>query len=233
MNAVEKRNLFVKEVLKPMLKAAGFKVNKLNWWKELEDGYLFISMQNSRLNSETLGCCFWFHFSASHKDDIRDTIEKQWIYNQADDIREDAFLPHLGYLSPNRTSRGYQIDGYKNHQPIDTPIEEVFAQIKNDFEIHIMPQIMHIQSVTEFYKLKEMLKKNYDAKENLLLRYYSIMHSLCCSDSNLSHAMQIQKDFALTAEEIRAHYDWLETIAQNSSFPDLDATAFIEKALAI
>ena len=109
----------------------------------------------------------------------------------------------------------------------------MFAQVKNDFDIYIMPRIMHIQSVMEFYQLKEMLKKNYDAKENLLLRYYGIMHSLCCSDSNLPHAMQIQKDFSLTAEEIRAHYDWLETIAQNSSFPNLDATAFIEKALSM
>lgn len=158
MKAVEKRDVLVKEVIKPLLKSAGFKSKRLSWWKELEDGYIFIYMKNSQFNSQMTGCNFSFHFSASHKDDIRDKIENQWIYNQAESIGENAFLPHLGLLSPNRSGFGYTIDGYQNYQPKDTPVEEIIAQIKNDFEVYIMPRVTQIQTVAEFKEMKEMLK---------------------------------------------------------------------------
>ena len=47
LKAVQKRDLLVKEVLSPLLKEAGFYKKRMNWWKELEDGYPFISTQNS------------------------------------------------------------------------------------------------------------------------------------------------------------------------------------------
>lgn len=40
MKPNEKRDMVVKEILKPMFKNAGFKCKGMNWWKELEDGYL-------------------------------------------------------------------------------------------------------------------------------------------------------------------------------------------------
>lgn len=45
--------------------------------------------------------------------------------------------------------------------------------------------------------------------------------------------VQMQKQFELTAEDIRTHYDWLAIIAKNSEFPDVDAGPYIEKALTI
>lgn len=51
MKAIEKRDLLVKGVLKPLLKEAGFKTKKSIWWKELEDGYLFMYMKNSQFNT--------------------------------------------------------------------------------------------------------------------------------------------------------------------------------------
>lgn len=234
MKAVEKRDLLVKEILKPLLKEAGFKTKRLYWWKDLEDGRLFIYMKNSMFNSPETGCSFCFQFSASFKGDICEKIELQCINNQRDCIEERAFLPHEGYLSPNRAGLcGYQIDGYRNYQPLDIPIEEIFTQIKEDFEIHILPHLAQIQCVQDFYNLKEMLKKEQNTKENLLLNFYSLMHPLCCDEINLPHAIQIYKDRALPPEYIRSHYDWLAVIAHNSRFPDLDARGFIEKVIAM
>lgn len=231
MRAVEKRDLLVKEVLKPLLKEAGFKTKKLNWWKELEDGYLFMTMKNSIFNSQETGCDFCFQFSASYKGDIRDKIENQWIYNQSDCIEERAFLPHMGYLSPNRDGLGYRIDGYRNYQPVDVPVEEIIMQIKMDFEKYIMPYIMKIQRVSDFAVLKGTLQKSHATKENRLLRYYSVMQMLCCDEGNLQHALQVHKECSLTTEDIRSHYDWLGIIRNNSMFPDNDAEIFIEKVL--
>lgn len=233
MKAVEKRDLLVKEVLKPMLKEAGFKTKRTEWWKELEDGYLFIHMKNSHFNGEVTGCGFRFQISASYRDDVRDKLEKQWINNQRKCIKEDAFLPYLGQLSPNRDSLGYRIDGYRNYKPADVPAEEILTQIRDDFESYIMPQIMQIKCVDDFDKIRTELRKKYDTKEDKLLRYYSAMHTMSCSDDNLPFAVQMQKQFELTAEDIRAHYDWLAIIAKNSEFPDVDARPYIEKALTL
>ncbi len=232
MKATEKRDLLVKEVLKPMLKEAGFKTKRMLWWKELEDGYLFIYMKNSRFNSEETGCSFCFQFSASKKEDIRDKLKNQWIYNQFESIEERDFLPHSGSLSPNRNS-WYKIDGYRRGQPKDVPVEEIMEQVKGDFETYIMPYIMQIEKVQDFEELKDELKKNFGSKEDMLIKYYTLAHSWSCSDSNLPYAVQMQKDLALTAEDIRSRYDLLDIIAQNSDFPDLDAKAFIEKVLSI
>jgi len=232
VKAIQKRDLLVKEILKPMLKQAGFKTKKLNWWKELEDGYLFITMKNSIFNSPETGCSFCFQFSASYKGDIREKLENQWIYNQSDCIEEPEFLPYMGYLAPNRDGlRGYQIDGYRNGQPLDIPIEEIFVRVKEDFEIHILPHLTQIQCVRDFYNLKEMLRERQDTKENNLLNFYSMMHLLCCDEVNLQHAVQIYEGCLLPPEYIRSHYDWLDVIAHNSAFPQLDAREFIEKIL--
>lgn len=231
MKAVEKRDLLVKELIKPLLKAAGFKTKKTTWWKELEDGYLFVYMKNSHFNSQETGCNFCFQFSASYKEDICDKIEKQWIYNQLDCVEEQAFLPYGGYLSPNRDGLGYRIDGYRNYQLLDIPIEDIFSQIKKDFEIHILPYVTQINKVKDFTDLKEALQKKDKTKENRILNFYSLMHMLCCHEGNLQPAMQIYRERELTAEDIRSHYEWLDIIAHNSAFPDMNAKEFIEKVL--
>lgn len=232
MKAVEKRDYLVKEILVPLLKEAGFKKKKTVWWKELEDGYLFVYMKNSQFNSQETGCSFGFQFSASYAADIREKVENQWIYNQRSCIGEGAFLPYLGYLSPNRDSLGYRIDGYRNGQLTNVPLEEICTQIREDFEVRILPSLMQIDNVEAFEKLKEALNKGNATVENVLTAYYAMMQMLCCAESNLPQAIQYHKESGLSAEEVRSHYDWLAIIANNSMWPDNDAASFIEKVLA-
>lgn len=233
LKAVQKRDLLVKEVLAPLLKEAGFYKKRMNWWKELEDGYLFISMQNNRFNSEASGCSFWFYFSASYKNEIRDKLENQWIANQLGSISEHDFLPHGGMLAPNRDGMGYRIDGYRNWQPYDLPIEEIFEQVKKDFEVYIMPQLMLINDVKAFRELKDTLRKKEITKEDKLIKYYGLVHTFSCCDDNLPFAVEIQNDLGLTAEDIRSRYDLLDIITQNSCYSEMDAKPFIEKSLKV
>ena len=233
MKAVEKRNLVVKEVIKPLLKQAGFRCKKTSWWKELEDGYLFVYMKNSIFNSQQTGSSFCFQFSASYANEIHDSLENQWIENQCSCLEERDFLPYHGLFSQNRSNGlGYQIDGYKNYQLLDTPVEEIISQIKNDFEQYILPAITDVKCVQDFTNLKEKAQKRLESTEFRLLRFYSLMQMYCCDDSNLELAVQTLKEDPLTKEEIYSHYDWLDIITKNSAFPDMDAKVFIEKVIA-
>ncbi len=231
MKTGDKRNFIVREIIKPMLKERGFRAKKTDWWKELSDGYLFIHMKNSQFNSEATGFCFCFQFSATLKDQVSGALEKQWIANQICCLEESAFLPHCGYLSPNRTSLGYQIDGYRDYMPTDIAVEEIASQIQNDFTEYILPEIDNVHSVSDFNHLLEDKKKRYEAREVMLCRFYFSMLMLSCNESNLPAARRTFAEFGLTAEEIRDHYDWLAVITKNSSFPHLDAKGFIEKLL--
>jgi len=233
MKPDEKRNVVVREVLKPMMKKSGFKCKRMDWWKELDDGFLFIHMKNSRFNSGATGNRFCFQFSASYKDDIADKIENQWICNQMSCIEEAVFLPYCGYLVPNRSAFGYKIDGYKSFLPSDIPVEEIKAQIQEDFDLYILPEIENIKTVCEFEALAEKKRERCNEKEVKLLRFFSLMHTSCCTDSNIEIAIRTLEQFELSEEDIRAHYDWLGIIAKNSSLPHLDARNFIEKVLSM
>jgi len=136
-------------------------------------------------------------------------------------------------FSQNRSNGlGYQIDGYKNYQLLDTPVEEIISQIKNDFKQYILPAITDVKCVQDFTNLKEKAQKRLESTEFRLLRFYSLMQMYCCDDSNLELAVQTLKEDPLTKEEIYSHYDWLDIITKNSAFPDMDAKVFIEKVIA-
>lgn len=233
MKTGEKRDFIVREIIKPMLKERGFRAKKTDWWKELSDGYLFIHMKNSQFNSAATGFCFCFQFSATLKDQVSGALEKQWIANQICCLEESAFLPYCGYLSPNRISLGYQIDGYRDYTPTDIAVEEIASQIQNDFTEYILPEIEKVHSVSDFDHLLDEKRKRYAEPEVRLCRFYSSMLTLSCNESNLPAARRAREEFGLTAEEIRSRYDWLSVIVQNSPFPRADEQArdFIEKLL--
>lgn len=231
MKTGEKRDVIVREIIKPLLKERGFRSKKTDWWKELSDGYLFIHMKNSLFNSAATGYCFCFQFSAAPNAQISGALEKQWIANQPCCLAESAFLPYCGYLSPNRTPLGYQIDGYRDYAPTDVAVEEIASQVKNDFTEYILPEIEKVHSVSDFQHLLEDKKKRYEERDVLLCRYYSSILMLSCSESNLPVARRTREEFGLTAEEIRGRYDWLTVITKNSAFPHSDARPFIEKLL--
>lgn len=216
MKPTKKRDAVMKQLVKPMLKSKGFFNSGQSWWKELEDCWLFLYMKNSRWNSAALGVSFCFEISVSGKDKIRDELSKQWIYNQFNHLCQNDFLPYNGYLMPLVNSYEYTIDGYKNGLPLDEPLEKIIDQIRGDFENFIFPELDCIRTKADWDLLYREKKAARETEDIRLLRYYSSASMLACVKGNIHCLISSQKDFRLTCEQIRSHFDWLEIIIQNS-----------------
>ena len=153
----EKRDRVVKEVIRPLMKKEGFKSKGLTWFKELEDVWLIVHMKNGRFNNEFTGFSFEFLFSITEKSELSEAIkiEQEWIRNQMCDISQSAFLPYERFLTPYMTTRGYQIDGYRNNKPTDYPIESIMTHVREDFEQYIFPELSKVHSLSDWNELKK------------------------------------------------------------------------------
>lgn len=225
----KKRDLVLRTVVKPLLKEAGFRTKRTDWWKELSDGWLFVHLHNSMNNCSVTGCAFRFHFSASKAGELKDELSKQWIYNQGNDLLQRDFLPYAGLLSPFHRADMYQIDGYQNYLPKDEPVELILEQVRSDFGKHILPSLAKIGSVTDWEALQAERKALLWSRENSLLRYY---HTACMGISP-ALVRDSQRRLGLTDEEVLSRPDWLEQIRKGSSWPDADVKAAIQESLRL
>lgn len=234
MKPSHKRDLVVREVVKPLLKSEGFKTSRQDWWKELDDCWLMIHMTNSQFNDFAMGTSFRFQMSASKKEEIQGEIANQWIYNQFDSLTQFDFLPYCGLLSPYYSSDMYKIDGYKNYLPSDEPIENILAQIGEDFADYILPDLAKINTFKDWERLRKEKRMLREHKDIRLLSYY---HLACMLDWNFagthSNMIKYQKEFELTADDIKAHFNWLEAIEKNSAFPNLSHKSYILELLEL
>lgn len=233
MTSMEKRDIIVKETLTPLFKGAGFKKSGRTWWTEREDCFLIVYMKNSRYNNQETGVWFSFQISASAKEEIRGKISEQWIGNQLTCIEEAYFLPHCGFLHPYRNGlSGYVIDGKRNDQPLDLPVEAIAERIRLDFKDYILPELVPVQTLEAWNALKERLQNRFYEKEIRLLRYFEMAHSLSCSDYNRPVLLHHQKSLELTDQDIYDHMDLARTVAENSRFSGLDSETYILETLA-
>lgn len=223
MKPVQKRDKVVKEVIKPLLKKAGFKTARYDWWKELDDSYLLIHMDNSRWNSYSTGASFGFQFSTSVRDDSAQKIADLWRYKQLSTLNQSDFLPYRGAFSPYVKFNTYQIDGFSNYLPINHPVEAILRQIKSDFEDYILPTLAEIHTLEQWECLYKEKIAGYETVENRLLRYYYLV-TLTQSASELT---KLKERFKLTNSDIRSHLDWLETLQKNSAFPNFDMKSLV------
>lgn len=231
MKPGDKRKLVVKNVVKKFLKEAGYRCKGNVWWRELEDGWLLFYMKTSRFNSAVTGSSFCFQISASRKDKIVDTIDKQWIYNQTNSLNHRLFLPYCGFLDPNARGLDYCIDGYRNFLPSDIPVEEIMEQVGRDLKDYLLAQLEKVHRMADWDLLYQEKQAYYSEKGIRLLRYYTSAHSMVCSMENMPALLQLQKDLDLTQEDILSHFDWLSIIQRNSWHPYLDARTFIIQSL--
>lgn len=211
MKPTKKRDLLVREVLKPLFKQAGYKTSGGDWWKELTDGYLLIHMKNSQFNYGAFtGASFEFEFSAAYKDKIHSTIKKEWIYHQMDCMTQADFLPDRGYFSPYGAYYMYQIDGFEGYLPKDTPLEEIFAYFKEDFSCYILPDLENISCMKDWEEFKKVVEKRRNELSCRIMNYYSSAISSSCSDNNMKNLIDLQHRLELTEEDITSHLDdWL------------------------
>lgn len=229
---VEKRDIVVKQVIKPALKKYGFSTSGLDWHRETEDAVILIHMMNSQFNSILCGARFRFHISASKKDEIREKLSRQWMYNQERELNQFDFLPYCGMLSPYYDSGMYKIDGYKNYLPADTPIEDICSQIREDFESYILPPLCEITSYEDFQKLRADKQERYKEKDIRLLRYYHAAQSTASelSGSGYGLLVRLKKTLELDVKDVESHLEWLAICRENSNLTKLDVTELAIRA---
>ncbi len=232
MRPVKKRDIVVKQVIKPLLKKNGFTTSGLDWRRELEDSYMIIHMMNSQFNGVSTGVSFRFHISVTKKDEIRDKVSNQWIYNQTSDLRQFNFLPYCGMLSPYYSGDMYRIDGYKNFRPADTPVEEICRQLEEDFGKYILPKLCEVQSCEDYLELKDRIQKRYEERDIRLLRYYytAQYHALDRSGNGYNTLVELGKKMRLTAADVASHLEWLDVCRENSHFTKVDAREIAVRA---
>ncbi len=77
MKPVKKRDILVKQVIKPLLKKYGFSTSGLDCHRETDDSYIIIHMKNSQFNDINVGVRFTFIINAVKKSEIREKITNQ------------------------------------------------------------------------------------------------------------------------------------------------------------
>lgn len=231
MKPVEKRDIVVKQVIKPLLKKYGFSSSGIDWHREIDDSYIIIHMMNSKFNSTLTGVRFRFHISISKKEEIKEKLSNQWMYNYESELRHYDFLPYCGLLSPYNASDMYEIDGYKNYLPTDTPVEDICRQLEEDFGKYILPELYAINSYEDFFDMRTQKKKQYQKKEVRLLQFYYMAQALAVSLNEIGYRYSMlaerKKDLNLSKEDIMSHLEWLDVCRKNSDRPKVDAKEFV------
>ncbi len=213
MKPTEKRDILIKQVIKPLLKKYGFSTGGSDWRRETEDAYIFIHLQNSHFNDIVTGAHFCFHISASKKDKIKEKLSNQWMYNQfTTELKSFNFLPYCGLLSPYYWGDWYQIDGYKDYLPTDTPIEDICSQIGEDFDKYVLPELSVVQSYEDFLDLRTQKLKRYEEKEIRLLQFYRAVQvsTTAYGESVFPSLVNRRKELGLNIDDITSHLEWLD-----------------------
>lgn len=225
MLPTKKRDKVVKEVAKPLLKAEGFRTKGNDWWKEFEDFYLLVHLENSRWNSSLMGVRFTFRYSACKKENLQGEVHKQWIYDQ-DYIEQQYFLPYGGYLEPFSDILGYEIGGMYHYLPKDEPVDEIVERIRKDFEDYVLPRIRQVHTYEDMENLVRERIAFVNSKEIRILRYLGMA---CNVVAGMNYEKEL-KAFGLTGEDLREHLDWVDILDEKSAIPNRNSR---EKILSI
>lgn len=234
MKPVEKRNIVVKEIIKPLLKKFGFTTKGVDWFLETDDSYVIIHMQNLFSSIATEVCYFRFHISVSPKNKIKEKINNQWMYNQGYELKQFDFLPYCGMLSPYYAGDCYQIDGYKDYLPTDVPVEDICAQIGKDFGEYILPELSMVKSYEDFIDLRIKKLKQYEEKEIRLLKFYyavsgPVRQNILNKNDACSFIEKNRKELELSYDDIVSHLEWLDICRKNSFFTKIDVKELVVK----
>lgn len=229
MNSKEKKNMVLREVVKPELKRAGYRATGQTYKSMRDDCCLAIRINGSHFNSIVMGYTFWFEIEA-FKRDLPEEYLKCW-QGGIDSMREDPLLPDCGYLHPYHQPLGYKIDGYQDYKPQDMDVEDIKNRIGNDLRQYILPQLDEIKNYKDWERKKQDWNKRYYSKRICLLRYYHMAHGLAVVESNIPNLIHNRQWIGISAQEIKENYQLYQQIKALSPWPNEDKWAFILAAL--
>lgn len=143
ITAKAKQLAFIKESLKVLLKAEGYKTAGNKWWKLNDPYFNFIELQNFSWSSQN-SVDFCFNFTTGLINDIKNP-NKPTVHDGISYIRENYFK-----IAKNdfwKGNNGYHIDD-------ETDLEKFTEQIMNDFKLIILPEfnlLINEDSILRFY----------------------------------------------------------------------------------
>jgi len=158
--AKTKQQAFIRDFLKPLLKAEGYKTAGNKWWKVNEPFFNFIELQNFSWNSRN-SVDFTFNFTTGFINQV-ENAHKPTIHDGLAYVRESYFG-----VTKNDCWKG--LNGY--HIDDTTDLMSFSEQVINDFKLLILPKFTLLtdeDSIANFYsdnfwgpRVKQSLKLGY------------------------------------------------------------------------
>jgi Domain of unknown function (DUF4304) len=143
ITAKEKQLIFIKESLKPLLKAEGYRTAGNKWWKINGAFFNLIEIQNFSWNSRN-SVDFCFNFTTGFTSDINNAGNPT-IFDGITQVRENYFgVSKSDYW---KGTNSYHIEN-------DTDQIKFGEQVANDFKLLILPKLNLLtnkESIEQFY----------------------------------------------------------------------------------
>jgi len=165
MTAKEIQIEFIKTYLKPTLKLYGYKTSGQTWWKNMNDFFIVINLQNSQWNSkEELSFCLNIGVALTER--LADKEKRKATYNDmAVQTREDTYLPK------ERIEIKKDKGGWLGYVITDTTnVQDFIDYFRIDLEDNILKRLDELKTLkdcVEFYEKVEFwgnnLKKSIEA----------------------------------------------------------------------
>lgn len=223
MTSKEKRDTLLREVVKPELKNAGYRLKGRAYISMRDNGFLAIGLSNGRFISNSLGFSFGFSIQFFSDEFSEERLKNTWN----DCIDEAPLLPDYGFLHPYRSGLGYTIDGYKNYQPQDMDVEDIKNCVRDDLHLFIFPQLAEINCYEEWKRKKQEWYGRYYSKRVSLLHFYSAVQYSAVDVESVPHRPNLLRESELPADEIKENYPLYQQIKALSPWPNEDKWFYI------
>ncbi len=140
LNAKEKQLLVISEILKPLLKNAGYRTSGNKWWKINGIYFNLIELQNFSWNSRN-SVDFCFNFTTGFVNDI-ENLKKPRNHDGLTFVREGYFkVPKDKYWNGNN---GYHIED-------TTALSKFKKRVLDDFKDIILPKLALLTTEEAIY----------------------------------------------------------------------------------
>jgi len=143
ITAKERQLIIIKSYLKPILKKYGYQIKGQTWWKEQDDFFKIINLQNFSFNTKE-EVYFCLNIGIGLKSQMKDVSKKPANLNIQ--LREGAYLKDSE--NAHRNNIGYII------KP-DTDIDKFGEQFKAGFENEILPTLEKLVSIEDCVRYYE------------------------------------------------------------------------------
>lgn len=210
VSAKEKRKQIVRQVIKPLLKEAGFRTKGNRWKRELEDGWLLIHLINGSYGSD-FECEFELRFGAYTMEEIgKNDPDKFWVGKKS--LTQGEFLPYRAAFTPFSDHQRFYIQNVHDNKYggfIDIPAENYMDQLQKDLETYVLPQLAQIKRVADWDTLWQ---KNWDRTHNdrkQIQELERIMYYTRANHRSPAEELREQQERAgLSGEDILSGLDW-------------------------